>query len=82
MPEHEAHGEYIGVAKFSTSSAAKLREHYHRVRREFAGRIVKIRVANQMGSKRQSWEALGGSRCGRAPARSGRGSEQDEPGPK
>jgi phosphoenolpyruvate phosphomutase len=34
----EAHGEYIGVAKFSAAGAARLREHYHRCRREFAGR--------------------------------------------
>jgi phosphoenolpyruvate phosphomutase len=38
LPEQEAHGEYIGVAKFSPSGAARLREQYHRVRREFAGR--------------------------------------------
>jgi choline kinase len=38
IPEHDAHGEYIGVAKFSTAGAARLREHYHRCRREFAGR--------------------------------------------
>jgi phosphoenolpyruvate phosphomutase len=34
----EAHGEYIGVAKFSAAGAARLREHYHHCRREFAGR--------------------------------------------
>jgi phosphoenolpyruvate phosphomutase len=34
----EAHGEYIGVAKFSATGAARLREHYHCCRREFAGR--------------------------------------------
>ena len=38
MPSAEARGEYIGVAKFSQAGAACLREHYHRVRREFAGR--------------------------------------------
>ena len=38
MPSAEARGEYIGVAKFSQTGAACLREHYHRVRREFAGR--------------------------------------------
>jgi len=38
IPEHEAHGEYIGVAKFSAAGAARLREHYHRCRREFSGR--------------------------------------------
>lgn len=34
----DAHGEYIGVAKFSAEGAARLREHYHRRRTEFAGR--------------------------------------------
>jgi len=38
IPESEAHGEYIGVAKFSAAGAARLREHYHRCRREFAGK--------------------------------------------
>ena len=38
MPEAEAHGEYIGVAKFSAAGAARLRDHYHRCRREFAGK--------------------------------------------
>jgi choline kinase len=38
IAEADAHGEFIGVAKFSTAGAAQLREHYHRRRREFAGR--------------------------------------------
>jgi L-glutamine-phosphate cytidylyltransferase len=38
IPEHEAHGEYIGVAKFSPAGAARLREHYRRRREEFGGR--------------------------------------------
>jgi len=38
IPEHQAHGEYIGVAKFSTAGAAHLREHYHRCRQKFAGK--------------------------------------------
>jgi L-glutamine-phosphate cytidylyltransferase len=38
MPESEAHGEYIGVAKFSAAGAARLREHYHRCRKQFAGK--------------------------------------------
>lgn len=38
ISEHDAHGEYIGVAKFSPAGVARLREHYHRCRREFAGR--------------------------------------------
>jgi choline kinase len=33
----QADGEYIGVAKFSPRGAALLREHFHRVRRAFAG---------------------------------------------
>ena len=33
-----AHGEYIGLAKFSAAGAARLREHYRRRRAEFAGR--------------------------------------------
>jgi len=33
-----AHGEYIGVARFSPSGAALLREHYHRCRDEYARR--------------------------------------------
>ena len=38
IPPAEAYGEYIGVAKFSAAGAAQLREHYHRIRKEFAGR--------------------------------------------
>jgi phosphoenolpyruvate phosphomutase len=38
MSEKEAHGEYIGVAKFSAAGAQRLREHYERRRAEFAGR--------------------------------------------
>lgn len=38
IPEAEAHGEYIGVAKFSEKGAAALRRHFHRRREEFAGR--------------------------------------------
>ncbi|HEX3599822.1 MAG TPA: phosphocholine cytidylyltransferase family protein [Lacipirellulaceae bacterium] len=37
IPEHDAYGEYIGVAKFSAAGAAKLREYYTRRRKEFAG---------------------------------------------
>lgn len=38
IEESAAHGEYIGVAKFSKAGAATLREHYHRRRAEFAGK--------------------------------------------
>jgi L-glutamine-phosphate cytidylyltransferase len=38
IPEREAYGEYIGVAKFSREGAKRLREHYGRRRNEFAGR--------------------------------------------
>lgn len=34
----EASGEYIGAARFSPRGAALVREHYHRVRNEFAGK--------------------------------------------
>lgn len=37
IPTHEAHGEYIGVAKFTAVGAARLREHYHRCRERSAG---------------------------------------------
>jgi L-glutamine-phosphate cytidylyltransferase len=33
-----AHGEYIGVAKFSATGASKLREHYRRCREAYAGK--------------------------------------------
>jgi choline kinase len=38
--EHAA-GEYIGVAKFSAAGAAQLCEHYHRLKRAWAGRVWK-----------------------------------------
>lgn len=38
IAEAEAHGEYIGVAKFSAAGAVRLRELYRRRRAEFAGR--------------------------------------------
>jgi phosphoenolpyruvate phosphomutase len=37
IPEREAHGEYIGVAKFSVKGAQRLRDFYHRARKQFAG---------------------------------------------
>lgn len=38
IPEADAYGEYIGVAKFSEAGAARLRRHYHGCRERFAGR--------------------------------------------
>lgn len=38
IAEGEAHGEYIGMAKFSAAGASRLRESYHRRRKEFAGK--------------------------------------------
>lgn len=38
IPEPEAHGEYIGVAKFSKEGAALLKEHYHEARKAYAGK--------------------------------------------
>lgn len=34
----QAHGEYTGIAKFTRSGAAQLKEHYHRCRGQFAGK--------------------------------------------
>jgi phosphoenolpyruvate phosphomutase len=38
IAEGDAHGEYIGVAKFSAAGAARLRDSYARIEKEFAGR--------------------------------------------
>ncbi len=38
IDSREAHGEYIGVAKFDRNGAATLREHYHAAKRQFSGR--------------------------------------------
>jgi phosphoenolpyruvate phosphomutase len=38
IAERDAHGEYIGVAKFSAAGAARLREYYHQVHSQYAGR--------------------------------------------
>ena len=38
ISEADAYGEYIGVAKFSASGAARLRQHYQRCRERFSGR--------------------------------------------
>lgn len=37
-PAEESSGEYIGVARFSPRGAALLREHFHRIREQFAGK--------------------------------------------
>jgi choline kinase len=34
----QAHGEYIGVAKFSAAGTARLRQHYRRCREKYAGK--------------------------------------------
>jgi L-glutamine-phosphate cytidylyltransferase len=39
IPESAAHGEFTGIARFSAAGAALLRDHYHRNRREYAGKI-------------------------------------------
>jgi L-glutamine-phosphate cytidylyltransferase len=38
LPGDQATGEYIGVAKFSPAGAKLFREHYHRIKRDFAGK--------------------------------------------
>ncbi|MFP6762398.1 MAG: phosphocholine cytidylyltransferase family protein [Planctomycetaceae bacterium] len=37
IAETDAHGEFIGLAKFSTDGAAALKTHYHRCRNAFTG---------------------------------------------
>jgi phosphoenolpyruvate phosphomutase len=37
IAEEDAHGEYIGVAKFSAAGGVRLRDYYCRVRAQFAG---------------------------------------------
>jgi len=41
LPAQAAAGEYIGVARFSAAAAVQLREHYHRVKRDWADRVWK-----------------------------------------
>ncbi len=38
IPESVAHGEFIGLTRFSAAGAAAFRQHYHQRRAEFAGR--------------------------------------------
>jgi choline kinase len=38
IPEHEAYGEFTGIAKFTQAGARRLREHYHRCRAAYNGR--------------------------------------------
>lgn len=38
ISESDAHGEFIGLAKFSAAGAAAFRSHYHKRREEFSGR--------------------------------------------
>lgn len=38
IPTEDAHGEYVGLAKFSGTGAAKLREQYHRCRAAYGGK--------------------------------------------
>src|ERR1044071_9338032 len=38
IPTQDAHGEYTGIAKFTSSGARSLREHFHRARQTFAGK--------------------------------------------
>ena len=38
IPTSEAHGEYTGIARFTPSGAAQLREYFHHARAKFAGK--------------------------------------------
>jgi choline kinase len=51
IPEHEAYGEYIGVAKFSPAGARRLREYYLKRREQFAGRPWRDAVNFEMAYK-------------------------------
>ncbi|MBI3970213.1 MAG: phosphocholine cytidylyltransferase family protein [Chloroflexi bacterium] len=48
IPAEVAAGEYIGVAKFTPRGAAILREHYHRVRREYGDGLFQAAPSVQM----------------------------------
>ncbi len=37
IPEEDAHGEYTGIAKFTAAGAQRLRQHYARCRKQYAG---------------------------------------------
>ena len=37
IPQQDAHGEFIGVARFSAAGAAQLKEHYHRCQELYSG---------------------------------------------
>lgn len=37
ISESDAYGEYIGVAKFSSAGAARMKEHFHRCREQYSG---------------------------------------------
>ena len=37
IPQQDAHGEFIGVARFSAAGAATLKEHYHRCQEQYSG---------------------------------------------
>ena len=45
IPPAEAHGEYTGIAKFSSAGAAKLRAHFARAKEEFAGKPFREAVS-------------------------------------
>jgi choline kinase len=41
IPMEQAYGEFIGVAKFSLEGSARLREHFHQRRAQYAGRAFR-----------------------------------------
>ena len=48
IPEDDAYGEYIGVAKFSAAGASRLREHYEHYLDELGHTTEVVRVAPGM----------------------------------
>jgi choline kinase len=41
IPEHEAHGEFTGIARFTAHGAKALRQHFHRCRNEFGDKAFR-----------------------------------------
>jgi choline kinase len=41
IPESQAYGEFTGIAKFSRTGAARLRDHYHRCRQQYGDRAFR-----------------------------------------
>jgi choline kinase len=45
IPTAEAYGEYTGIAKFTAAGAKRLRDHFHRARKQYAGKPFREAVS-------------------------------------